>query len=288
MEYREYRKPGSLPEATQFLQEAQSPVLLLAGGTDVMVYARADNRFQNHTVVDIYGLAELGAIRDEGDWLSIGAGATHSAIEQNALVQAHAPVLAKASASVGSLQIRNHATLGGNIANASPAADTFAALAVLEAEVEVLSAGQTKRLPLAQVVTGPYKTNLGERDLITQVLVRKLPAGSRSGFIKLGRRKALAISRLTVAAVLQQDAQGLVRHFCIAVGAAFPTPLFFADVNALMLGQRPSAEVVEAVAAAMADKIPEVTGLRPSTAYKQPVTRNLCRRLLKEMLEGEE
>ncbi len=288
MEHKTYLKPANLTQAAEMLGNTQGRALLFAGGTDILVYARKDERYRECTIVDIYGLPELAAIEEVGDWLAVGAGATHTAVHQNALVQQYAPILAQACGTVGSLQIRNHATLGGNIANASPAADTFSALAVLEAEVEVNRLGTLRRQPLTEVVTGPYKTSLTDRDIITKIFVKKLPQGSRANYEKLGRRKALAISRLTVAGGVRQSGNGEVDFFRLALGAVFPSPLVFPEIHAMLLGRVPQKEDVEAVAKALADKIPEIAGLRASTSYKQPVAFCLCRRLLFGLLWGEE
>ena len=153
MKLKQYVKPASLQEAIALLRSTEGPVTLLAGGTDVLVYGReGDERYADHTVVDIYGLPELRGIEETEDALLIGAGTTHTEVEQSPLVQRYADVLACACRTVGSLQIRNHATIGGNVGNASPAADSFAALAVLEAETEINRLGEVRREPLSQVI----------------------------------------------------------------------------------------------------------------------------------------
>lgn len=214
MKLKQYVKPASLQEAIALLRSTEGPVTLLAGGTDVLVYGReGDDRYADHTVVDIYGLPELRGIEETEDALLIGAGTTHSEIEQSPLVQRHADVLACACRTVGSLQIRNHATIGGNIGNASPAADSFAALAVLDAELEINRLGEVRREPLSQVIARPYRTTLSDRDIITRIIVKKLPEGTVCDFYKLARRRALAISRMTIATVLRTDAAGVVQDF---------------------------------------------------------------------------
>ena len=287
MKLKRYCKPASLQEAVQILRETEGPVTLLAGGTDVLVYGReADDRYADHTVVDIFGLPELTGISEDGDFLVIGAGATHTQIEQSPLVQRHADVLAQACRTVGSLQIRNHATIGCNIANASPAADTFAALAVLDAELEIDRLGKLRRERLRDVIAKPYRTTLSDRDVILRVLIRKLPEGTQCNFYKLGRRRALAISRMTIATVLRRDGAGVVQDFRMTMGATFPQPMMFPEINAMLVGKRPQEADVAAVAKALSAKIPEIAGIRPSTTYKQPVCEKLCARILHDMLKG--
>lgn len=284
MKLKQYVKPASLEEAIAVLKATEGPVTLLAGGTDVMVYAREGERYANHSVVDIYGLPELCGITETADTLIIGAGTTHSEIEQSPLVQRYADVLARACRTVGSLQIRNHATIGGNIGNASPAADTFAALAVLEAEVEINRLGLVRREPLADIIARPYRTTLTDRDIIERIIIKKLPEGAVCDFHKLARRRALAISRMTIATVLCIDADGIVRDFRMTMGATFPQPMMFPEINAMLIGKRPGEDDIAAVAKALSDKIPEIAGIRASTTYKQPVCESLCARILHQLL----
>lgn len=288
MEFRDYVKVTSMEEAIEALRTIEGGVQLLAGGTDVLVNAREGHRYAEKTVVDIYGIQELRGISQDGDWLIIGAGTTHTQIEQSPLVRERAGVLADACRTVGSPQIRNHATIGGNIANASPAADSLAALCVLEAEVEINCLGDVRRIPLGEVIEKPYRTTLSDRDIITRVFIKAAPAGTRHNFYKLGRRNALSISRMTIATLVGTDDRGVVTFFHMTMGATFPKPMLFPDVEALLLGKKPTASDVSAVAEALSEKIPLIAGIRPSTAYKQPVCNRMARRILAGLLEGVE
>lgn len=287
MECRAYIKATTLEEALEALKAAQGEVKLLAGGTDVLVNAREGHPYRDRTIVDIYGIAQLSQIEEQADWIAIGADATHAAVEQSLLIREKAAVLADACRTVGSPQIRNHATIGGNLANASPAADALAALSVLEAEVEINRLGDVRRVPLGDVIEKPYRTTLTDRDLITRIFIKKAPAGTRFHFYKLGRRKALAISRMTIATLLHRDASGVITQFHMTMGATFPKPMLFADVDAMLLGKRPTQVDIIAVADALSAKIPLIAGIRPSTAYKQPVCNKMVQRILNELLGGD-
>ena len=288
MECREYIKATTLQEAIDALKTAEGGVKLLAGGTDLLVKAREGHPYRDMTILDIYDLPELGQIAEETDgWIAIGAGVTHAQIEQSPLIRARAGVLADACRTVGSPQIRNHATIGGNIANASPAADSLAALSVLEAEVEVNRLGETRRIPLADVIEKPYRTTLSDRDLITRIFVKQAPAGTRFHFYKLGRRKALAISRMTIATLLKLDESGRVEQFHMTMGATFPKPMLFSDIDAMLTGKRPTHADIVAVAETLSAKIPLIAGIRPSTAYKQPVCKKMVERILSELSGGQ-
>lgn len=284
MKYQAYYRPETLLETEELLAGLSGPVLLLAGGSDILIYAREDNRYQAHNVVDIFNLPELKGITLEEDSISIGAAVTHTQVEQSPIIQAHAGVLAMACRTVGSRQIRDHATLAGNVCNASPAADSLAALAVLDARLEIDRCGERRIVPLADVIKKPYVTALSDRDLVVRILIRRLPENTVCNFYKLGRRKALAISRMTIATVLHRAQDGTLDDFSITVGATFPSPLVFPDVNGLLLGKRPDAKSVEAVAQALSNKIPEIAGVRKSTTFKQPVCKNMTKRILTELL----
>lgn len=284
LKFRDYIRVESRVDYEKALASVEGPVLLLAGGTDVLVKAREDDRYASHTLIDIFGIQELGKIEEAEDHLIIGAGATHQAIAQSPLVKRHAPLLAEASLSVGSLQLRNHSTIGGNIGNASPAADTFAALAILDARLVIWKKGQEVTLPLGDVVTGPYRTSLEDGDLIVSILVPKLAESVRTNFTKIGRRRALSISRMTIATLLEMDEEGVVTQFKMTLGATFPKPMDFPDISAMLVGKRPSDEDIRQVARALSDKIPEIAGIRASTRYKQPVSRRLSERILHELI----
>ncbi|MEG1523399.1 MAG: FAD binding domain-containing protein [Clostridia bacterium] len=288
MEFLEYQKPTSIEEVETALHTATGPVKLIAGGTDVLVQARDGDPYKDYTFIDIYGIPGLSQITETATTLRIGAGITHAEITASPLVQQYAGILADACNTIGSPQIRNHATIGGNIANASPAADTLAALAVLDAALEIRCHGELRQVSIFDVIERPNRTKLNSHDLITCILIPKLPAGCRYQFYKLGRRKALSISRMTIATVLQSDSDGVVRHFCMTMGATFPRPMVFPEINAMLLNKRPTEDDIQMVSLALSDKIPEIAGIRPSTIYKQPVCRKLCVRILHQLLGGEQ
>lgn len=286
MQMASYIRVSTLEEALQACKAANGPVLYFAGGTDILVKAREAECYADRHVIDIYGVEELRGVSDEGSQLKIGALTTHTQIAENPLIRQHARILSLASATVGSLQIRNHATIGGNIGNASPAADSFAALTLLDAEVEINRLGEVRREKIGEVIARPYRTTLSDRDVITRVIVKKLPAGTVSDFYKLGRRRALAISRMTIGTVLRTDADGVVQDFRMTMGATFPRPMMFPEINAMLIGKKPDDADIKTVAKALSDKIPEIAGIRASTTYKQPVCLNMCERILHQLLGG--
>lgn len=279
-----YLKASTVAEAVSAAREHADHCAYLVGGTDILVKAREGDAYLNTTLIDISGLEELRGIRDCGETLEIGALTSHAEISASPLVLEHGELLAKACLTVGSPQIRNRGTIGGNIANASPAADSLPALAAMGAKAEVTDAeGGSRILSLTDVIQSSYRLALPKTALITRIHLPK-HTGWRAVFYKLGRRNALSISRMTIAAVAKLAEDGTVDGFSLAVGSVFPKPYVFDKLNRSLLGKIPTEEEIDRFAERTSDKIPEIAGIRPTTAYKQPVCRNLTARVAKDIL----
>lgn len=278
---RSFFKAQTVEEALRAYAEGNA--FFLNGGTDVMVTMREKDCYDGKRAIDLSDLQELKQISEQEQTISIGAGCTHSAIAEAPLLRRYASVLCDACAEVGSPQIRNRGTIGGNIANASPAADTLAPLALLQARLTLQSAEGTRVLPIQEVILAPYRNALAPGELITGIEIDKLRM--RQCFFKLGRRRALAISRLTVCAAGDRAEDGSISELRIALGSAFPKPMTFPEVNAQAIGQQPTAGLLRQIAQETAAKLPEIAGLRASTQYKQSVSRMLLARALGEVFE---
>lgn len=284
MECKEYHGPTALFQLHEVLGRVRGPVLFFAGGTDILVDALGTERYADSCVVDLLGVRELQELTVGPGELRIGACVTHAELVSSGAVQEMAPLLALAAGSVGSPQVRNHSTLGGNIANASPAADTVPALMVLGARIELDGPEGERTLPLEGLIAGPYRNTLREREFIRRICVPRQRGDSRYRFVKLGRRRALAISRISIAGTAAQDERGTVEEIRIAMGAVFPSPMLCADILEPLVGRIPAMQDLERVAGALAERIPEVSGVRASTTYKQPVSRRLLSRTLRDLL----
>ncbi len=281
-------KPRTLDEALGFLDEGDGQAKVVAGGTDLLVELRgipAGGKGPKW-VVDISGLSELKRIREEGETIVVGAGSTHREVHTSDLIREGAPLLAAASAAVGAAQHRNIATIGGNIMNASPAADTVPVLIALEAEA-VLKSREGERVgKLSEIFVKPYQTDASPGEILAAVRFRRLPSGAKSAFVKLGRRNALAISRMNVAVVLFLR-DGAIAEARIAPGSATPMPERFASAEKILIGQEPSGELFRAAGGAVAAEMVERSGRRWSTPYKEPVIAALTARALREALAGQ-
>jgi CO/xanthine dehydrogenase FAD-binding subunit len=274
-----YVVPRSVEELHRFMEDHGEKSRILAGGTDLLLSLEED-RDPPAFVVDITRIAELSRLSDEGDSIFIGAAATHTAVAENELVRREAFFLSEAAGSVGSAQIRNTGTIGGNIVNASPAADTLPPLVALDAEALILGREGQRRTPLVRLFAGPYKTVLPQQEILCGVRFQKLPSGTGTCFLKLGRRRALSISRISVAAALVLGRDGRIREARICPGAVMPVPSRILPAEESLLGRCPGRELFAEAGERAAREIAGITGRRPSTPYKEPVVKNLVQRAL--------
>jgi CO/xanthine dehydrogenase FAD-binding subunit len=279
-----FYKPTKLAEALEFLQNNHE-VKILAGGTDLLVAGRQGQMKENH-LMDITSLKELKGIKEDETNLYIGALLTHSEIADNPLVKKHASLLAEAVLVIGSPQIRNRGTIGGNIVNASPAADSIPALVALQARVTLLKAEGERVVPIQEFLEGAYKTQIAPQELLINVIIPKTPAKSRSKFVKVGRRNSLAISRVSMAGIAEQEEDGTIKFVRLVPGAVFSVPRVIEEVEQMLVGLKPSLKIIKEVARLVSEKVVEITGIRWSTPYKKPVCANLSQLVLQEILGG--
>lgn len=276
----EYISPRSLDDACRLLSSGGEHPRILAGGTDVLVELRKPAASQPSMIMDISRLAELRGIEESGDSILIRPLTTHAELAQSEIIKRHAPLLHTAVSTIGSPQIRNRGTIGGNIMNAAACADTVPPLMVLGAQLKLLSAEGERALPMSDFFVKPYQTTAGQNEILTEIRFPKLPQNAKSMFIKLGRRNALAIARLSVAVVLVKNPDGTIGEARIVPGAVFPQWQQVPEAEQLLLGKKPSKELFveagEKISAAMILH----TGRRWSTEYKEPVIAVLVRRAL--------
>lgn len=217
----------------------------------------------------------LRQIRAEADFVEIGAAATMAELARSALLQGKLEAIAHAAADVGSTQIRNNATIGGNLANASPAGDLIPILFLLEARVVIASPEGLRTLPVEEVVTGPSRTCLRHNEAIVAIRVPVPPSpGYRSAFCKLGFRKAVTISRIGLAVGLD-TADGIVRDARVVVGAISLTPLRLPRAEELLRGAAMDSLPSAAVGEALSDLILEVTPEMFDRDYKIRAARGI-------------
>jgi CO/xanthine dehydrogenase FAD-binding subunit len=258
------------------LLQAQPDARVVAGGTDILV--RLKDQCAWPPLVDVSRLEELRGIACEGAWLRVGALTTWTEVERDALLQRHADVLVEAAHEVGSPQIRNRGTLGGNVANASPAGDAIPALLALDAEIELRGMAGTRRVAAGAFFCGPGKTVLTHDELIVAFWL-PVRAGWRGTFLRLGQRAALAISKVSVAVRLC-GAGRQVEDCRIALGAVAPTVIRAPAAENALCGRPLDAAGMAAAAAAVCAAARPITDIRSNEPYRRAMCGELlCRAL---------
>jgi len=254
--------------------------LPLAGGTDLMVSWNM-GALNGRAMVDLSRLEGWRRVRAIKGGVEIGALATHAEIRRHALVRARFPLLVEACATVGAAQIQNRGTLGGNVANASPAGDTFPPLAVYEARVRCLGPAGRRVVPFREIFAGVKKTTLGPGELIEAVEL-PVPARppSRALFRKVGTRAAQAISKTVFAGLLWLAKDGAVEDVRLAFGSLAPTVRRLSAAEAFLKGRRLDSESAAQAAQLLISDVSPIDDLRSTRAYRLEVSRRLMTRFL--------
>jgi CO/xanthine dehydrogenase FAD-binding subunit len=276
--YFRYIAPRSLEEAIDFLGQARESgkrARVLAGGTDLIVQLRARETVPD-VVVDISRIKRLSRVERMGSEIRIGPLVTHADLANLDLIREYAGVLSEAARTVGSPQIRNLGTLGGNIVNASPAADTIPALVILDAKLVLRGPEGERLLTITDFFKGPYQTVIKEDELLTGVIVPLPPPSGRAVFLKLARRKAVAIARMNLACMLYYDRQKeLFEWVRLCVGSSTPKPVRMTQAEKALVGKAYTESVLQKAGKAAAEQMVALSGFRSSTAYKKPVVGDL-------------
>ena len=276
-----YHAPSSLTEALDYLRE-NGDVQIIAGGTDLLV--------QHYEKLDrLTGLLDLGKVAElkqitTGPQVWIGALVTHQEILDHPWLRAHVPILCQGAGEVAAPQIRNRGTLGGNLANASPAADMAPPLVVLEARVELAGPG-AKSVPVQEFFTGPGGTVLAPGQIITGVSFPVPPANAGGCYIKLGRRKAMAIATASVA-VQVEVADAKLKDIRICLGSVAPRPVRAGQTEALLRGQSLDALDLDQALAQLRAEISPIDDIRSTAEYRRQVAGVIFRRALFQAIKN--
>lgn len=258
---------------------------VIAGGTDVVVDL-ATGRIKPNHLVDVSAIAELGGITRNGGALTIGPTTTHHALIVSPDVAACAPCLAEAAREVGSPQVRNLGTLGGNLASAVPSADLAPPAIAMGARLTLVGFGGERTVPAEEFFMGPRATVLKPDELLVRISIPEQPPRLGTKFLKFGRRKAmsLAVVNVAVAVALDENVEKVI-HARIAVGAVAPVPLRVPKAEAVLIGKVPCPDIIDAAAEAACLEIRPIDDLRASADYRRTITRVLVRRAITEALQ---
>ena len=286
IEVADYLQPASVQEALDMLQEHQGDAWIIAGGTDVIVQLRQRKK-KASVLVDITSIPGLNQIGQEDGNIVIGGAVTHAQAAASELIRSKAGLLAQGCSSVGSPQIRNVATLAGNLVNGQPAADASIPLLALDAEVTIASYKGERKVPLSQFFLDLGKTALDpRRELLTRISFAEPGPNSGGAYQRLAKRKALALPMLVCAVRLQVDpAEKVFSQAAIAVGPVAPTPFRERDIEKRLIGEPVSRETIENAVCDLSDACsPRDSLLRGSCDYRQEMVKVLVRRAIIQAL----
>lgn len=276
-----YRSPKSLEEATEILRGGN--VTVLAGGTDLMPQSQAGRLQFQPVLMNVRHVPELNGIAEQGTAVRIGALVTVTELLESALVRERLNLLWQACDHFASDQIRNAATIGGNLCNASPAGDTLVPLLALDATVVLASKPngtlQSRRVPLAQFLLGPGRTCRTSAELLAAVEVPLPPAGFTGVFYKHGSRPGLDISTISIAVGARRDG-GKLRDVRVAFGSVAPTPIRAPRTEAALEGRPPDAGTLEAASQVALQEVRPISDLRGSDWYRRELIHNMLKRAL--------
>jgi carbon-monoxide dehydrogenase medium subunit len=274
-----YARPGSLNEALELLREHGARARVLAGGTDLIVELR-NRSVSPEMVIDLKGVAELQPrIEDRNGMVSVSALTSMTEVHDDGAMRRRFPALVDAAQTVGSIQIRNRATLAGNICHASPAADTAPALLVYGAEVEVASGRGARQVSLRDFFVGPRRTVLEPDELVTSVLL-PLPAGRRAAtFSRITRRKGVDLATVNLCCLVSGEG-----HTTFAFGAVGPRPFAVDDGSGVLGDPRALEAEKERVLSEIVAHASPISDVRGSREYRAAMLMVMCRRALRSAL----
>lgn len=281
-----YHAPDTMDEMTDLLENIDKPFRVMAGCTDFIPALRTGRWELNEGthVIDLKRIKALDYIEKQGNFVRIGSCTRLSGILESDLIRQHAPVLAEAAGRMASWQIRNTATIGGNLCMSSPAADTAPPLLVMDAAVTVTGPSGTEEIRLDEFFEGPGRNVLEKNQVLTEISFPALEESGTSAFLKIGNRTAVIIS-IVSAAVRLAVHDGVCDNPKIAMGSVAPTPLRMGRAERFLAGRPLEARVIEECADIVSRDISPITDLRASGEYRRDVARTLVKRAINKCKE---
>jgi len=277
----ELKSPKDLGQALDVLAEAPGVWRPFAGGTDLMVLFEA-GRLAHKQFLNIWNLRELRGIEVTPEHVTLGALTTYTDVQQHEVLQSEFPMLCRAASETGGLAIQNRGTLGGNIANASPAADSPPALLVYDAELELLSKTGSRWVTYQGFHTGYKQMNMRAEELLGRIRLPRAPDNLRHYYRKVGTRKAQAISKICFAGAAR-EAGGRIEDIRIALGSVAPTVIRATKTEALLKDQNIDAQLIRAAREALSTEIVPIDDIRSTAHYRVRVAANLLEDFLLQL-----
>ena len=275
--------PRDLGGAVQALKKWKGRARLLAGGTNLIPDMRS-GALVPEVIVDLSALEDLSSIREVDGMISVGALTIISEVASSEIIRKQSPILASAASNLGNPLTRNRATIGGNLADASPAADTAPPLLVLETSVHTeAGGGKGREIPLDQFFQGPRQTVLEGDEIITEITFPKPRDPARGSHMKLGLRDSMAISVVSIAVMLEMDGK-VCQKARVALGAVAPKPIRANRVEDLLVGKEIDPGVIDRCAALVKEEISPISDIRASAEYRTMAASVLLKRAIQQVL----
>lgn len=265
--------PRSLEAALSLLADEPGVWKPFAGGTDLMVLLEA-GKLTHRNYINIWRLDELRGINANNDHVTLGALTTYTDVQANPILQSEFPMLCQAASETGGLAIQNRGTLGGNIVNASPAADSPPALLAYDAEIELVSTDGSRWLPYQGFHTGYKQMLIAPNELLVRVRMPRNTRGATQYYRKVGTRKAQAISKVCLAAVAKLD-HDQISDARIALGSVAPIVIRCVQTENSLRGRKPDAETIKSACATLSHEISPIDDIRSTADYRLQVAKNL-------------
>lgn len=280
-----YIAPQKIEEVLEILSKYGKEIKIIAGGTDLLVQYY-DRLYEVSAWLDLKNIEELKEIKIDQNQIEIGAMATHTQLESSADIKRYYPVLSQAAADIGSPQIRNRGTIGGNIVNASPAGDLLPALIAYRAQFKLLFDKKEVLIPAENFFIGPKKTILKPEQLLSKIIIPIPEQNTYSSWIKIGKRKALMVATVSLALVISMaEDNKIIKEVKVCLGSVAPTPFEIMEIREKMIGRQFNQLDFNELGQLVEDRISPIDDIRGTKEYRQDVTKNIMINALKKIYE---
>jgi CO/xanthine dehydrogenase FAD-binding subunit len=282
----EYFRPGSFEEAIHMLREYRGQIRPLAGGTDLFIDMKVKGAAWKN-VLDLKGIPDADFIRETDGRIEIGSLANLHSVEVSPLIKKKIPLLAAAAGTIGSVQIRNQGTIGGNLCNAAPSADTAPALLCLGAKAEIIDESGISEIPLETFFLGPGRTVLGGATLLKKIIIPFPPPNTAGVYFKESPRRAMDLAVAGISCLLTLD---VTRKKCIdcriALGAVAPTPMRAKKAESVLVGKGITQKIVAAAGETASQETSPISDVRGSAEFRREMVRVFVKKGLGELCIG--
>jgi len=279
----EYYRFETLNEALRFLRNNPDSKII-AGGTDLVIQLRS-RKVEAKKLLDISRISELRYVQEESEYVRIGALTTIEELKNSGIIKAYAQPLWIAVNNFAVWQVRNTATIGGNICNASPAADTAPPLIVLEAKLKLQNVDRGREVKVEEFFKGPGETIIEKDEILTEIVIPKKDSSWRYSFIKLGKRYSHILSIVSVAVGLKID-DNKIEDVIVALGSVAPTPVRARSVEEYLRERQATSKLIEEASREIVKDIKPISDVRASAEYRIEMSKVLVRRALSECLKA--